>query len=74
MFKPLTATIALLMLFLMVACQSPQQEGEHVHGTSLGMAGSRIEAYRMPPTDIQELVNRSHAVVVGTIATVSEPI
>ena len=73
MFKMLTA-IALLLLFLMVACGVPKQEAEPVHRTSLGMAGSKIEYYKMPPADIQELVNRSHAAVVGTIARVSEPV
>ncbi len=82
MFKPFAATIALLALFLVAACQGPEQQAEPVpkqqaepvQGTSLGMAASRIEDYKMPPADIQELVNRSHAVVVGTISAVSEPV
>ena len=74
MSKLIAATIALLLLFLVAACQVPKQQVEPVHGTSLGMAGSRIEDYKMPPADIQELVDRSHAVVVGTISAVSEPV
>ena len=28
----------------------------------------------LPPADIQELINRNHAVVVGTISAISEPV
>ena len=73
MFKSFAA-LAILLLFLVAACQAPTPEDADSHGTSLGMAGHMIENYKMPPADIQELVDRSHAVVVGTISAVSEPV
>ena len=38
------------------------------------MAGSMIEDYKMPPADIQELVNRSEVVVAGTVSAISQPV
>ena len=70
MLKPFAITIALLLLFLVAWTSEPASDFQ---GTTLGAPGSRIEDFTLPPADIQELVNRNHAVVVGTISTVSEP-
>ena len=74
MFTPFTATIALLILFLMAACQAPAPRDTDSHGTSLDMAGNRIEHSVQSPANLQELINRNHAVVVGTISAISEPV
>ena len=74
MFKPFAATMALLSLFLMVACQAPQQRVEHVHGPFSSLAASRIENWVLPPSTVQELINRNHAVVVGVISAISDPV
>ena len=80
--KPFTISVALLVLFLMAACQAPEpseqdragQDLAGVQGPVSGSAASRIEDYVMPPASIQELVNRSHAVVVGTVSAISGPV
>ena len=74
MLKPFAITLSLLLLFLVAACQAPAQQDDDYRGTSLGMAHSRIEHSVQPPANLQELVNRNHAVVVGTISVISEPV
>ena len=64
---------ALLMLFLLAACAEAQPDGDHSHGgNSINSAPSLVEHIRREPADIQELVDRSNAVVVGSISSVGE--
>ncbi len=77
-------TIAVLLLLSVLAgCQSSSQD-ENASPTSMAVnqganpssrvAGSMIQDYRLPPQSVQDLVNRSHAIVIGTITAISDPV
>ena len=67
------SAVALLLLFSLAACQESRQEKDlDYQGSSIRSAPSLIEHFKEGPADIQELVNRSHAVVVGSISSVSD--
>ncbi len=69
----LIPAVALLLLFSLAACQEKQPEKDpNYQGSSIMSAPSLIEHFKKEPADIQELVNRSHAVVVGSISSVGE--
>ena len=65
--------VALLLLFSLAACQETRQGKDlDYQGSSIRSAPSLIEHLKEGPADIQELVNRSHAVVVGSISSVGD--
>ena len=67
------SAVALLLLFSLAACQESRQEKDlDYQGSSIRSAPSLIEHFKEGPADIQELVNRSRAVVVGSITSVGE--
>ena len=74
----LFAALALAVLALAAGCRpdpKPQPVSQSVGmGKTLksGM-GYSIANIKEPPADVQDLVDRSHAVVIGTIASVSGP-
>ena len=73
MKKLLIAMAALLLLFSLAACRGEQTERDpDYQGSSVTFAPSMIEHRKKEPADIQELVNRSRAVVVGSISSVGE--
>ena len=77
----LMATLALTALASSAGCQSEAPEQQvNVQPPVTTMAktlnsgmGYRISNLKEAPTDVQDFVDRSHAVVIGTIATVSNP-
>ena len=73
MKKLLIPAVALLLLFSLAACRGEQTEKDpDYQGSSPGSAPSMVEHFKSEPADIQELVNRSRAVVVGSISSVGE--
>ena len=69
----LIPAVALLLLFSLAACQEKQPEKDpDYQGNSIRSAPSMVEHFKKEPADIQELVNRSRAVVVGSISSVGE--
>ena len=73
MKKILIPIAVLLMLFSLAACQGQRIDKDpDYQGSSVTFAPSMIEHYKKEPADIQELVNRSRTVVVGSISSVGE--
>ena len=69
----LIPAVALLLLFSLAACQEQQPEKDpNYQGNNINSAPSLIEHFKKEPADIQDLVDRSHAVVVGSISSVGE--
>ena len=69
----LIPVVSLLLLFSLAACQEKQPEKDpNYQGSNIRSAPSLIEHFKKEPADIQELVNRSHSVVVGLISSVGE--
>ena len=69
----LIQAVALLLLFSLVACQEKQPEKDpHYRGSNITSAPSLVEHFKKEPADIQELVDRSHVVVVGSISLVGD--
>lgn len=71
--KTILAIAVLLAICLVVACGSPQAEDSHGHDADGNPPGSLVQDYTMPPSDVQDLVNRSEAIVVGRVTAISEP-
>ena len=77
----LLATLALSALALSAGCQSEAPEQQvNVQPPVTGLdktlnsgMGYPIANLKEAPTGVQDFVDRSHAVVIGTIATVSSP-
>ena len=71
--KTIIAPAVLLAICLVVACQSTQTDDsrrtaiENPHETL-------VQDYTLPPQDVQDLVNRSEAIVIGRVTAVSEPV
>jgi len=78
----LLTTLALSALALAAGCQSETPEQQvNVQPPATGIVktlnsgmGYSISNLKEPPADVQDFVDRSHAVVIGTIAAVSSPV
>ena len=77
MFNAKKMTIALTVLLaicLVVACQSAAPEdGSHRH-TVDEPSMSLVQDYTLPPQNVQDLVNRGEAIVIGRVTAISEPV
>ena len=72
----LPAPALLALALALAACQAPQQDtnsGANSGAETTGSASSLVEQFKAAPADTQEFVNRSHAVIIGSISSVSEP-
>lgn len=50
---------------------------ENAHSNSIpiiSVAASLVQDYTLPPQSVQDLVNRSKAIVIGTVTAISEPV
>ena len=50
---------------------------EHAHSDSVPIiseAASLFQDYKLPPQSVQDFVNRSHSVVIGTVSAISDPV
>lgn len=76
------AAALILMVSLLLAGGGAESYNEHIHGANHEQDARRtlnysqgvpLSAYFKPPQNIQDLVNRHDAIVVGTIAEISNP-
>ena len=71
--KTIMAPAVLLAICLVVACQSTQPNDSHL-AVIENPPESLVQDYTLPPQDVQDLVNRSEAIVIGRVTSVSEPV
>ena len=76
------AVAIILMVSLAITRGGAESYNEHIHGVAHEQNAGRtlndgqgypLSAYFKPPQNIQDLVNRHDAIVVGTIAEISNP-
>ncbi len=78
------AATALLVLGVLAGCQASDPVGQvglkqtavHEEGDRTATSGDAmlISQLKLPPQDVQDLVNRSQAIVIGTISAISGPV
>ena len=78
------ATGFLLALAILAGCQASdpvEQAGlnqmagnQEADRMPVNIHASSIQQWTLPPRDVQDLVNRSHAIVIGTISAISDPV
>ena len=77
------AAVMLLTVLIIVGCQASDQNGQAEMNQSAAPwdadrtlhsgDGYPISMIKRPPQSVQEMVNRNHAIVIGTISAVSGP-
>ena len=70
-----SSVVLLLLLTTLIGCRSASTD-EHLGADAAEsdekvVDATAIEWFKMPPQDVQDLVNRSEAVVIGTVSKVS---
>lgn len=83
MKKSLTMAV-FVVICLVVGCQTAETEDYHANSVIVGghkdgeaagsVAASLIQDYTLPPQSVQDLVNRSEAIVIGRVTAISEPV
>ena len=68
------AMAVLLVVCLVVACQSAESDDDSHLAATENPPQSLVQDYTLPPQGVQDLVNRSEAIVIGRVTAISEPL
>ena len=87
MFITMNKSLAIavfLVICLVVGCRTLEPEGYETTSAVAGahkdsevtgsVAASLIQNYTLPPQSVQDFVNRSRAIVIGTVTAISKPV